>query len=259
MATVQCLFAVEYAHEPPHYCPVHGHGCVELVYYIGCSGVCRQDGFKLSYRAGDFLVYQPVQTHDDQLQTSGSQLCIGVTGCDADKLPPGVYAANETVSDAFLRIRRELGNNTPSQSARLDVLAGWLSLEIQAQLVRSPIRKPTKPVESLKIEIDRRFSEPISLKSLTEKSFIHPDYLRQLFRKEVGESPLSYLIHRRLDAARELLSSTDMPVCQIAETAGFKSSYYFCRLFKKHMGQTPTGYRKRFQKCSQGQSQMALS
>ena len=244
MATVQCLFACEFAFDPPRYCPTHGHGCVELVYYLGCSGVCRQDGIRLKYRDGDFLVYQPVQTHDDEQKTKGSQICVGVVGCSTDRLPPGLYKANEAVRSAFLRLRAELGNKTPSQAARLDILAGWLSLEVTEQLIRNPVQKPLpRPVDSLKTQLDRRFAEPITLKQLTDKSFIHSDYLRQLFRKEIGQSPMSYLINRRLEAAKELLSSTNMPVFQIAETVGFSSSYYFCRLFKKHTGQTPSDYR----------------
>ncbi|MCR5479074.1 MAG: AraC family transcriptional regulator, partial [Ruminococcus sp.] len=45
--------------------------------------------------------------------------------------------------------------------------------------------------------------------------------------------------------AKELLSGTDMTTEDIAERVGFGSSSYFCKLFKRHEGLSPTQFRNR--------------
>jgi AraC-like DNA-binding protein len=65
-----------------------------------------------------------------------------------------------------------------------------------------------------------------------------------LFRSEVGETPMQYLMRRRMDTARQLLEGTDMPVKRIAASVGFADQLYFSRQFKRHTGVSPVAYRK---------------
>lgn len=69
--------------------------------------------------------------------------------------------------------------------------------------------------------------------------------LRRLFHAHLGLSPHAYLQSRRIDAARHLLESTDLPVGAIAERLGFASAPHFTRLFKQVLGQSPRDYRRR--------------
>lgn len=68
---------------------------------------------------------------------------------------------------------------------------------------------------------------------------------RQLFRSAVGESPISYLLHRRMEAAKELLVMSDATVAAVAKATGFDNPYYFCRMFKKCVAFTPSQHRLR--------------
>jgi len=68
---------------------------------------------------------------------------------------------------------------------------------------------------------------------------------RYLFKKESGMSPLQYQNERRLARAKNLLTSSDMPVKDIAETLGFHSTWYFVHFFQKHMKCSPAVHRKR--------------
>ena len=53
-----------------------------------------------------------------------------------------------------------------------------------------------------------------------------------------------YILDKRMYMAKYLLSSTDLSVEQVSLDCGFSDSAYFCRLFKKETGFTPTQYRK---------------
>lgn len=63
------------------------------------------------------------------------------------------------------------------------------------------------------------------------------------FRQEVGLAPGKYLIGRKVDRAKELLSGTKRPITEVAMALGFPNSQHFATTFKRVTGQTPRGYR----------------
>ncbi|MCM3702244.1 AraC family transcriptional regulator [Paenibacillus macerans] len=56
-------------------------------------------------------------------------------------------------------------------------------------------------------------------------------------------SPVNYLITRRIEAAKRLLSDSNAPVHEIASRVGYGNDKYFSMLFKKVTGQSPSAYR----------------
>lgn len=64
-----------------------------------------------------------------------------------------------------------------------------------------------------------------------------------MFKDITGVNFIDYLTSIRLNKAKELLINTDMKINEIAETIGYKNSY-FNRLFKRHEGYTPGQYRE---------------
>ncbi|MGO4370316.1 helix-turn-helix transcriptional regulator, partial [Paenibacillus sp. MCAF20] len=92
--------------------------------------------------------------------------------------------------------------------------------------------------------IHHHFNQEISIQSLSEKFYLSPTYLSQLFKKEVGENFVEYLSHQRIQYACRLLAETDMTVSQIGEKCGFNDYFYFTRIFKRLNGMTPTQYRE---------------
>ncbi len=70
-------------------------------------------------------------------------------------------------------------------------------------------------------------------------------WLRRTFQQHTGLSPHQYLLELRLIRARHLLSHNTLPVKQVAREAGFEDEHYFCRLFRRKTGVTPTEWRSR--------------
>jgi transcriptional regulator GlxA family with amidase domain len=66
------------------------------------------------------------------------------------------------------------------------------------------------------------------------------------FRAEVGMSPNRWLTQQRVDRARSLLESTDLPVETIAHEAGFGSATSLRQHMQDAIGVPPTGYRRTF-------------
>lgn len=61
----------------------------------------------------------------------------------------------------------------------------------------------------------------------------------------VGVSPSVYARRLRLEHARELLQSTEMPLVEIAIAAGFRGYSQFQKSYKKYIGRNPAEYRSR--------------
>ncbi len=92
--------------------------------------------------------------------------------------------------------------------------------------------------------INSNYTEAISLEELCEISGVSKQHLCRLFQSVLNTRPMEYIAKRRIQAAKELLSHTDLSVEDIAEQTGFCSGSYFCKLFRRYEGITPTQFRK---------------
>jgi AraC-type DNA-binding domain-containing proteins len=102
---------------------------------------------------------------------------------------------------------------------------------------------PAKNLEDTITYINEHFPDSISLSHLAEKASLSPYYFSRLFTKETGMTPHQYLIATRLNFAKFLLKTTDMPVKEIAFSSGFSTESNFCFTFKKWYHLTPGQYR----------------
>jgi AraC-like DNA-binding protein len=96
--------------------------------------------------------------------------------------------------------------------------------------------------------METEYSKPITLKTMGELTHFNPSYLIRIFKKTNGVTPAQYLQTLRLNAAACYLSTTALPVEEIALICGFQSIHYFSQSFKKKLGESPTLWRKRLQK-----------
>ena len=83
-----------------------------------------------------------------------------------------------------------------------------------------------------------------SKESTAEAIGITGTYLSRLFRQELDTTFLFYLTNLRIRRAKQLLRDPRRKLAEIASSVGFQDEKYFCRVFKKITGQTPTDFRK---------------
>lgn len=84
---------------------------------------------------------------------------------------------------------------------------------------------------------------PKSVQAAAEQLGISTRHLSRVFQKTLGVSPQSYLMTKRLLAAKQLLTDTQLPVTEIALLVGFGSVSRFNAAFKKHYRLTPSSFR----------------
>lgn len=91
--------------------------------------------------------------------------------------------------------------------------------------------------------IKQNYAQNIGLPEVAERLRISQSYAAKLFKKHTGARCCDYINSVRLSAAGGLLANTDMRIGQIAEAVGYRSPYYFSRMFAKEYGMTAREYR----------------
>ena len=99
--------------------------------------------------------------------------------------------------------------------------------------------------------ISHHCGEKIYIESLADMITVSPDYFTKMFKDSIGKTPIDYINAARVNHALKLLMTTDTPINEIAEAAGFSGPNYFHKIFKQYMLTSPLAYRKGTGKASQ--------
>ncbi len=83
----------------------------------------------------------------------------------------------------------------------------------------------------------------LSINKVCGRLHISAGYFSSIFKKETKLTFVAYLLHIRMEAAKELLRTTDLRALEIAEKVGYAEPNYFSFSFKKHVGMSPKEYR----------------
>ncbi|MDN8589204.1 AraC family transcriptional regulator [Paenibacillus sp. 11B] len=111
----------------------------------------------------------------------------------------------------------------------------------QISYVNAPVMEKMSAILAY---IESNVEQNITVQDLAQIAYMHPNYFIRFFKQQLGVPPIHYITSRKIDKAKELLTSTSNTVTAIAEYLGFSDLYYFSRQFKKHTGLNPTEYRR---------------
>lgn len=100
-------------------------------------------------------------------------------------------------------------------------------------------------VARLKTELDLNLEHKVSLDELAEKLGCSKVYMIRIFKHEMGVSPYEYLMNRRIESARILLTHSTLFIKEIAEQLCFSDQYHFSNYFKKKVGLSPQHFRSK--------------
>lgn len=99
------------------------------------------------------------------------------------------------------------------------------------------IRKVTSHIEA-------NLDKSIKSGDLAALLDLNPCHFSRAFRNTFGDSPLEYVIRRRMERAQGLMLSTDAPLSQIALECGLADQAHFSRLFRRTVGESPKAWRR---------------
>lgn len=91
--------------------------------------------------------------------------------------------------------------------------------------------------------IEDRLEQRIGVNELATQIHMSPFHFARRFKQAVGQPPHAYITHVRLERAKNLLASTDLPLAMVATRVGYRTQAHFTGVFRKHTGTTPRVFR----------------
>ncbi len=227
----------------------HSHDSWEMVYCTTGEGCFEfENGSSIRYREGDLVCIPPEEIHANVSQEGFTNIHIRITD------PSFPYKTAFRVSDDMEHHLR-----TAFEQAKYYYLADIKRCELVLSALGELIVSYTVVYRS-----NSEFSEPVEqiraliLRSYTDSGFaldqamsqlpFNYDYLRKLFKKEMGVTPLEYMTRLRMKKAEVMLTALgarDYSMAEVASLCGYDDALYFSRVFKKTYGTAPTAYANR--------------
>ncbi|MEP9371269.1 AraC family transcriptional regulator [Mesorhizobium sp. KR1-2] len=161
-----------------------------------------------------------------------------------------------TWADPFIEVlMNRLWETTAGHEVAHDYLADGLLTSILSQLLiragtdlqpNTAIALPQWRLKRVKEFVDNNLGNEIGLDHLADAAGLSRRHFARSFYQELGETPHRWLMQERLDKAKELLSSTDASICEIAQNCGFSSQSHLTTALKQSTGMTPHRWRQLF-------------
>lgn len=92
--------------------------------------------------------------------------------------------------------------------------------------------------------IEQNLEETLTMRDLAEAAGLSPYHFSRCFKRDTGFTPYRYILERRIARAKELITTSDMPLAQVALATGFGSQANFTSMFHRMVGMPPGVWRK---------------
>ena len=250
--------------------PPHTHEFIEIVYVRSGEVTHTVDGISFNAKRGDVIFVNYGSTHEfsskegheyynicfspevvsdsvitadnafsllsltafNEMSSASDGPVISFNGKERDEI--------ENILEAMLAERKE----SREQCER--VLECYISILFTKMLRRVSFPEDIETVDlwrSLADYIDENLDSRLTLSHLASKCFYNPSYFSRIFKEKFGQPLTEYITSRRINAAKELLLTSELSASEIGEKVGFSDKGSFYHAFSRSTGKTPAVYR----------------
>ena len=162
-----------------------------------------------------------------------------------NQLPCHIIAKTDAVKHAFKKMfkyheqKQDLWRTVGLTSTCTSILMEVINASAHQTSIAHPLL-----IEQLVDSIRDHPEQTVSIDLLARKARLSPSLLISQFKQITGLPPYQFQLTCRLEKAKQLLSTTDLPITRIAFDLGFCASQHFSSHFKRAFGITPTAWRK---------------
>lgn len=129
-----------------------------------------------------------------------------------------------------------------AQERRAYLAARYYDLMEYAETRKGQYANPI--VQYCQQAIEENFSDSnFNISNLADTLHLSLSYLSTVFKNATGQNISSYLAAQRLRHSQTLLRDASIPIREVCFLCGYDDPHYFTKLFKKHMGMTPSEFR----------------
>ena len=234
---------------------LHTHACAELFFITRGHGLFHVREERFPVAINDLVAVNTGVPHTEA-GAEGSPMeyvVLGVEGLEALTGAGGwslihMTGEQEMVSACLRMMTREI---LEEQAGCAQICRNLLEVILLRLARREDFALSDAPPSSnrecgqVRRYIDNHFKENLTLDQLAGLVHVSKYHLSHAFQRSYGTSPISYLISRRIQESRFLLTETDHTLSQIARILGFSSLSYFSQSFRRLEGVSPMEYRRR--------------
>ncbi len=150
--------------------------------------------------------------------------------------------SSENAENLFIKLLNRKNSFTDSLALLYSIYGIVMTTANKVYISKSSQNK----ISASKDYIDASYKDTsLGINFLAEKADMSEAYFRKLFKAQYHISPSQYIISVRLKNAKNLMKYSFLTLEECAMQSGFSSLQYFCRIFKKSTGMTPSEYRNK--------------
>ena len=211
---------------------------------------------KIGYKKNTVLISKPGDMRQSKMHFSCYFVHVDIldeTVCDLINSTPSLISIAD--EEKYLHIFQNIISAFPSDTDTKRIASiGWMMILISElvkdgndinQVIQQTPEMQRNAILSAKTYMNFNYSLDIKLQNIADNIHMSPNYFHKLFSSTCGISPLQYLTNVRIEKAKKELMCSESTITQIAENCGFNSYSYFCTVFKKYCGLTPTEFRRK--------------
>lgn len=151
-------------------------------------------------------------------------------------------ADTDIIFGANYNLLLQLNNLKDIESAKTWFLS--IGIKINRYIVKNRDDISTDLVNQAKLYVKENYSDcEITINKICSFLHISSAYFSHIFKKDTKTTFINYLTAKRMEAAKELLRTTNLKSFQIAEKVGYSEPNYFSYSFKKNFNISPSEYR----------------
>jgi AraC family transcriptional regulator len=154
-----------------------------------------------------------------------------------------IVLLRDPFAEQLAKALNERGNSTDLEFVRC--IGQTLVMHIaRRELPRTKVNAlPKWRLRRVEEHIKRHFDRSITLTDLAAVAGLSRMHFAAQFRAATGYRPREYILHRRIERAKSLLSNTETPLAEVALAVGFCTQAHFSTVFKRITGETPARWR----------------
>ena len=269
---IECYYAQNYSY---YDMDLHAHSMAEIMYVVNgkCTIYYLQEGTEQSVtlKERDFIFFDSNIPHRLLVEKNCPcrMLNIEFNLINSNDLYFNLHSlrASTPTLSSFLKQRKsviklndsgimydiirlihsqfEIEHNIVENETSINLLLAQFLLELSKQSINKVISMPgIIHVKKAVLFIDENFDKEISIDHISSHINMSSGYLQRLFSEHMGMSIIEYINKKRIEKAKILLETSNLPIVDVAIGVGFNNRQHFSHIFTRQENISPGKYRK---------------